>query len=203
MQNKLQELTDKLYNEGLSKGKKEAEALKAAAIKESDKIIADARKEASSILEGARKEAEELRTRVENDVRMAASQTLSAIRQQVESIITSKAVSADVSKSLEDPELIKSVITTVAGAFNAADAAPAGLDVILPASMQSQLQAWFEQNALSIMDKGIDVTFSKQIAGGFKIGPRNGSYMISFAEGDFENILKEYLRPATRKLLFG
>ena len=30
MQNKLQELTDKLYNEGLSKGKKEAEDLKAA-----------------------------------------------------------------------------------------------------------------------------------------------------------------------------
>ncbi len=31
MDNKLQELTDKLYNEGLSKGKQEAEALKAAA----------------------------------------------------------------------------------------------------------------------------------------------------------------------------
>lgn len=29
MDNKLQELTDKLYNEGLSKGKQEAEALKA------------------------------------------------------------------------------------------------------------------------------------------------------------------------------
>lgn len=28
MENKLQELTDKLYNEGLSKGKKEAEELK-------------------------------------------------------------------------------------------------------------------------------------------------------------------------------
>ena len=39
MENKLQELTDKLYNEGLSKGKKEGE-----------EILANARKEAADIV---------------------------------------------------------------------------------------------------------------------------------------------------------
>ena len=201
MQNKLQELTDKLYNEGLSKGKKEAEDLKAAAVKESDRIIADARKEAGKIIADARKEAEELQTRVENDIRMASSQTISAVRQQVESIIISKAISTGIKDSLEDPELVKSLLTTVAKAFNAADAAPAGLEAVLPASMQESLH--FKKNASDAMDKGIDVTFSKQIQGGFKIGPKDGGYMISFAEGDFENILTEYLRPTARKLLFG
>ena len=203
MQNKLQELTDKLYNEGLSKGKKEAEDLKAAAVKESEKIIADARKEAERLLNEARKEAEELKTRTENDVRMAASQTISAIKQQVENIIITKSISADVKKNLEDTALIKEVITTVAKAFNAADAAPAGLEAILPASMQDELKAFFSANAGAAMGKGIEVTFSKQLSGGFKIGPKDGGYMISFAEGDFENILTEYLRPAVRKLLFG
>lgn len=203
MQNKLQELTDKLYNEGLSKGKKEAEDLKAAAVKESDRIIADARKEAGRIIADARKEAEELRTRVENDIRMASSQAISSVRQRIENIIISKAVSADVKKSLEDPELIRSLLTTVAGAFNAADAAPAGLEAVLPVSMQESLKAWFGKNATEAMNKGIDVTFSKQIQGGFRIGPKDGGYMISFAEGDFENILTEYLRPTARKLLFG
>lgn len=203
MQNKLQELTDKLYNEGLSKGKKEAEDLKAAAVKESDRIIADARKEAEKIIADARKEAEELRTRVENDIRMASAQTISSVRQRIESIIIAKAVSADTKKSLEDPDMIKSLLTTVAAAFNATDAAPTGLEAVLPASMQESLQAWFGENAVKAMDKGIDVTFSKQIQGGFKIGPKDGGYMISFAEGDFENILTEYLRPTARKLLFG
>ena len=101
MQNKLQELTDKLYNEGLSKGKKEAEDLKAAAVKESDRIIADARKEAGRIIADARKEAEELRTRVGNDIRMASSQAISAVKQQIESIIISKAISSDIKKNLE------------------------------------------------------------------------------------------------------
>ena len=203
MQNKLQELTDKLYNEGLSKGKKEAETLKATAAKESERIIAEARKEAEKIVEKARKEAEELKTRVENDIRMASFQTISAVRQRIENIIITKSVSADVKNSLEDPELIRSLVTTVAKAFNAADSAPAGLEAVLPASMQKNLQDYFGKNAAEAMDKGIDVTFSRQIQGGFKIGPKNGGYMISFAEGDFENILTEYLRPTARKLLFG
>ena len=203
MENKLQELTDKLYNEGLSKGRQEAEALKAAAAKESEQIISDARKEAERILETARKEAEELRTRVEGDIRMASSQTISALHQQIENIIITKAVSPDVKAALADAELIKSLVTTVAKAFNAADPAPAGLEVILPASMQKELGTWFEKKAAAVMGEGVTVTFSRQIAGGFKIGPAGGSYRISFADGDFENILTQYLRPATRKLLFG
>lgn len=118
-------------------------------------------------------------------------------------MIITKAVSKDVKKNLEDPELIKSLITTVAAAFNAADPTPAGLEVILPESMQKDLAAYFGQSAGKAMSEGLEVKFSKQIAGGFKIGPKDGGYVISFAEGDFENILTEYLRPATRKLLFG
>lgn len=106
MENKLQELTDKLYNEGLSKGKQEAEALKAAAAQEYERIISDARKEADRILEAARKEADDLRTRVEGDIRMASSQTIAAVRQQIENIIITKATSGAVRHNLEDTGLI-------------------------------------------------------------------------------------------------
>ena len=40
MQNKLQELTDKLYNEGLSKGKQEGEELLAKAKVQAEEIVA-------------------------------------------------------------------------------------------------------------------------------------------------------------------
>lgn len=203
MQNKLQELTDRLYNEGLSKGKKEAEDLKAAAAKEAEKIIAEARKKAAEIISNAGKEAEDLKTKVSNDVKMASSQTIAAVKQQLENTIITKAISADLSKNLENPELVRSMLETVAKSFNAAEAAPAGLEAIVPASMQKALENDFGKKAAQAMDNGIDVTFSKQISGGFKIGPKNGGYMISFAEGDFEKILCEYLRPTAKKLLFG
>lgn len=69
MQNKLQELTDKLYNEGLSKGKQEAEELKAKALQEADQIVSQAKNEATAIVAKAEKEAAEIITRADNDVK--------------------------------------------------------------------------------------------------------------------------------------
>ena len=53
MQNKLQELTDKLYNEGLSKGKQEGEELLAKAKAQVDDMLAKAQAEAAQIIAAA------------------------------------------------------------------------------------------------------------------------------------------------------
>ena len=61
MDNKLQELTDKLYSEGLSKGKAEGEQILADAKKQAEAILAQARKQAEDILAKAGKDAEDLK----------------------------------------------------------------------------------------------------------------------------------------------
>ena len=61
MSNKLQELTDKLYNEGLSKGKEEGELLLAQARVEADKIRATGRREAALMVAEAEKSAAALK----------------------------------------------------------------------------------------------------------------------------------------------
>lgn len=203
MPNKLQELTDKLYQEGLSKGKQEAEEMKAAAKKEAAKIIAQAKDEAVKIKSDAEKEAAETKSKVENDLKMASSQTISAIRQQVEKVIITKAIAEPVKAGMEDADFIKSVILTIAKAFDAANPEPKGLELVLPAAMQEKMKSFIESDCRKEMSAGVNVTFSKQISAGFKIGPKDGGYMISFAEGDFEKMLADYLRPATKKLLFG
>ena len=76
MADKLQELTDKLYNEGLSKGKQEGERILADAKQKATSIIEEAKAEAQSILQQAQKEAEDLRTKVGSDIRMASDQCL-------------------------------------------------------------------------------------------------------------------------------
>ena len=53
MQNKLQEMTDKLYNEGLSKGKQEGEEILARSRKEAEEIIAQAQKQAEEVRKAA------------------------------------------------------------------------------------------------------------------------------------------------------
>lgn len=201
MDNKLQELTDKLYKEGLSKGKEEGEALLAQARQEADGILDAARKEAETILKNARKEAEDYRTKVEGDVKMAASQSLQATRKDIENLIIGKVVDEPVTSALSSAEFVKEIIRTVAGKFNPDEAA--GLDVVLPESLKAQLEPFIKGEAASLLKGGIDATFSKKVSGGFNIGPKDGSWFVSFTDGTFKELVGEYLRPATRKILFG
>ena len=65
MENKLQELTDKLYREGLSKGKEEGEALLAKAETKAAEIIETAQAKAKEIIKKAEKDAADYRAKIE------------------------------------------------------------------------------------------------------------------------------------------
>jgi V/A-type H+-transporting ATPase subunit E len=202
MQNKLQELTDKLYNEGLSKGKQQAEQLLAEAEAKAGKIVQDAQTQADQILSKARKDADDLKTKVAADVKMASTQSISALKQQIEKTLMAKVVGSEVKDALQDANFVKPLIETVIKSFNAADIAPAGLDVILPESMKQTLGKALESGLAKELKSSVNIDYAKNIAGGFKIAPKDGGYFISFADGDFEKMFSEYLRPAAKKILF-
>lgn len=201
MQNKLQELTDKLYNEGLSKGREEGEALLAKAKSQAADIVAEAEKKAAEIMTKAEKEAEAYKVKVAGDLKMAASQSVQATRKDIEDLVVFKMTGAATEKALSDEAFVKEVIKAVAEKFNAETAMD--LNLVLPESLKSSLDP-FVKNELSTILKGqVNASFSKKIAGGFTIGPKDGSYFISLTDETFKELISEYLRPATRKLLFG
>lgn len=201
MQNKLQELTDKLYNEGLSKGREEGEALLAKAKSQAADIVAEAEKKAAEIMTKAEKESEAYKVKVAGDLKMAASQSVQATRKDIEDLVVFKMTGAATEKALSDEAFVKEVIKAVAEKFNAETAMD--LNLVLPESLKSSLEP-FVKNELSTILKGqVNASFSKKIAGGFTIGPKDGSYFISLTDETFKELISEYLRPATRKLLFG
>lgn len=201
MQNKLQELTDKLYNEGLSKGREEGEALLAKAKSQAADIVAEAEKKAAEIMTKAEKEAEAYKVKVAGDLKMAASQSVQATRKDIEDLVVFKMTGSATEKALSDEAFVKEVIKAVAEKFNAETAMD--LNLVLPETLKSSLEP-FVKNELSAILKGqVNASFSKKIAGGFTIGPKDGSYFISFTDETFKELISEYLRPATRKLLFG
>ena len=201
MQNKLQELTDKLYNEGLSKGREEGEVLLAKAKSQAADIVAEAEKKAAEIMTKAEKEAEAYKVKVAGDLKMAASQSVQATRKDIEDLVVFKMTGSATEKALSDEAFVKEVIKAVAEKFNAETAMD--LNLVLPESLKSSLEP-FVKNELSTILKGqVNASFSKKIAGGFTIGPKDGSYFISLTDETFKELISEYLRPATRKLLFG
>ena len=201
MQNKLQELTDKLYNEGLSKGKQEGEEILAKAKVQADEIVAKAKAEAAAIVAAAAKDAEDLKTKVQGDLKMAASQSIAATKKDIETLVVAKMTEADVKKALTSADFVKEVILAVAKGFNTEDAVD--LEVVLPEALKKDLEGFISKELAKVLKGGVEASFSKKIAGGFTIGPKDGGYFISFTEDTFNSLISEYLRPATKKILFG
>lgn len=201
MQNKLQELTDKLYNEGLSKGKQEGEEILAKAKVQAEEIIAKAKAEAEAIVTAAKKEADDLKTKVQGDLKMAAGQSIAATKKDIETLVVTKMTAEETSKALTSAEFVKEVILAVAKGFNTEE--PVDLEVILPEKLKAELEPFIAGELAKALKGGVEASFTKKIAGGFTIGPKDGGYFISFTEETFNALISEYLRPATKKILFG
>lgn len=201
MQNKLQELTEKLYQEGLVKGKAEGEELLAKARQEAAQIVAEAKEEAKAITAKAEKDAEDLKSKVESDLKMASAQCLQATKKDIENLLVGKIEAGKVSETLKDSAFIKEIIKTVAARFNAEQATD--LALILPESQKAELEPWVRNELAKTLKAEVAADFSKKISGGFTIGPKDGGWFVSLTEQTFNELIAEYLRPVTRKILFG
>ena len=201
MQNKLQELTEKLYAEGLSKGKQEGEEILAKAKVQAEEIVAKAHAEAAAIVAAAKKDAEDLKTKVESYVKMAANQSVAATKKDIETLVVAKMTEAEVKNALTSADFVKEVILAVAKGFNTEE--PVDLEVVLPETLKKDLEGFVSNELAKAIKGGVEASFSKKIAGGFTIGPKDGGYFISFTDETFNALISEYLRPATKKILFG
>ena len=198
---KLQELTEKLYNEGLSKGKEEGEKMIAEATAKAGGIIADAKAEAAKIIAEAEAKAADIITKTESDVRMAACQSLQATKKDIEELIIGKISSKPVSDTLQDAGFLKDIIQSVASSFSASESKD--ISLLLPESLKEKLEPWVNGELCKALGTEVKAEFSKKIAGGFNIGPKDGSWFVSLTDDTFKELIAEYLRPVTRKLLFG
>lgn len=201
MSNKLQELTDRLYNEGLSKGKEEGEILLFKARKEADEIIANARKQAEDIVTEAENRAAQLKEKAESDAKMASEQALMATKKDIENLLVNALCAEETEKVLSEEKFLKEIILAVAQKFSTQQSED--ISLVLPASLKSMLEPWVSTELKKALKKEISVDFSKKIKGGFSIGPQNGSWYISMSDESFKALISEYLRPVTKKLLFG
>lgn len=197
MENKLQELTQKIYNEGVEKANQEAAVIIENARKQAEELTREARKEADELLKQANNNAAEILRNAQSEVRMSSKQAVSALRQQIGSLITAKVTDAPVKETISDKAFIGSLIVKALEKFNNNAA------LVLPAADEKALEQYFGARLNQVLNSGVDVTFDEKIKGGFRIGPKDNSYVISFTDDDFIGFFRSFMRPRTINLLFG
>lgn len=199
--NKLQELTQKLYNEGLEKGRAEAERLVAEAKEQAAKIVADAKAEAEAIAKAAEMRADDIAKNAMTEITLAGRQAVSKIKTELAEAVIMKSAGAAVKAATMDAEFIKSMLLAVAQNWNSSTV-DVSLVALLPEERRAELDAAIAQSAAECAKAGLEVGYSKEVKSGFKLGEKNGGYYISFTDESFDALLKEYLREKVSNMLF-
>lgn len=202
MENKLQELMQKLYDEGLEKGRAEAGKLISDARAEAQKILAEAQAQADGIVRAARTKAEDVEKNTLTEIALAGRQAVSKIKSEIAGAIVAKSTGESVKSASLDPEFIREMLVSVAKNWNGADSGKVTLQALLPEDARAKLDAAFAKSARTLLDAGIEVGWSKSVKTGFKVGAKEGGYYISFTDADLEALLGEYLREKVYQLLF-
>ena len=201
MQSKLQELTEKIFQEGVEKGNAEAEQILESANSEAKKIIEKAKKDADDILKDAQKKAVELKTNTESEIKLSGKQSLNALKQQIVNVVNNEITSAAIKDAFSDKNFIRKIIETLLSSW-AGSGQSMDLTLLLSEKDEKNLSAFFKKEAKKYLDKGVTVNFDSTLKNGFQLGPKDGSYKVSFTEEDFINFFKHYLRPKLVEILF-
>lgn len=200
MQTKLQELTEKIYSEGVEKAKLEADAIIKAAQEKAKAIEQEALSKADNIVAEAESKAESLKLHIESELKMSIGQAVAALKQTIANTVCMKAIQPSVKELFGDKEFLKGLIGNLIKGF--AEKGTMDLLLILPEKDRQELETYYKNQLASELNKGLELSFSDGVRSGFKIGPADGSYIISFSDTDFTNFFKDYLRPKTKEILF-
>lgn len=193
---KIQELTSKLYSEGVEKGKEEAEKIVAEAKALKQQILDDAHARATEIISSAEKESEGLKSHTEAELRLYAAQSSEALKTEITNLVTDKLATTNVKAAMEDKSFMQKLIVKLVQEWSKNETLSIGVQD------SGELKSYIASNAKDLLDKGLKIESVNGIQTGFTLSPEDGSYKVKFGEEEFINYFKEFLRPQIQKLLF-
>jgi V/A-type H+-transporting ATPase subunit E len=196
MDTKIQDLTDKIYREGVEKGNEEAGRIISAAKEKEKIIIREAEDRAKQILADAGKKASELKKNTEAELRLFASQAVEALKSEIANLVTDKILTDNVKAATADVSFMQKAILEIAGEWAKNDS------VTIRTTDAAMLGKYFEANARELLDKGVKIEQVNGKATSFTLAPAGGTYKVSFGDEEFIAYFKEFLRPQLIEILF-
>ena len=193
---KIQELTEKIYREGVEKGQAEGARLIEEAKAEAAKIIAEAKEQAAAIETGAQKKAAETSANTKSELKLYTGQTLNALKSEIANVLTDKIVKQAVAGLAADKNFLGQFAVTLASKWS--DDEP----IVISSSEAESLKSYFAAQAKELLDKGVTIEKVNGKQALFSIAPADGSYKVNFGTEEFEAYFKNFLRPQLIDMLF-
>ena len=196
MDAKIQELTEKIYNEGVKQGQVEADRLIAEAEARAKKIEADATARAEEIIKSAEHRSSELKKNTESELRLYTAQLIDSLKSSISNQIQGEVAQNSVQELSSDPSFVREFILKLAERFDLTQ----GIEI--STADAEGLQAYFTSHAKSLLESGVSI---RSVAGkptDFTVAPKDGSFKVQFGEAEFIELFKSFLRPEMNRMLF-
>ncbi|HQJ05271.1 MAG TPA: hypothetical protein PLI57_02700, partial [Spirochaetota bacterium] len=105
-------------------------------------------------------------------------------------------------KSLNETDFIKNLIKDIVSRWDS-NSGSLDLNIILPENKKEEFVDFFKSKSNSVLKEGIEVFFESRMTNGFKIGPKDKTFILSFTDKDFYQFFYSFLKPQIKDALFG
>lgn len=200
MENKLDILTKKLYEEGVGKANQEAEKILAQAKENAAKLIAEAEVKAKEIQTNAEAEAENLKKKAESEMALSARQAITALKQAMTNLVAGTVAGNMAKVGFEDKAFVQELLVEIVKKWDVASG-NLNLEMILSEEEKEKFQQFVASKYKELLDKGLELKVG-QTEGAFILQPKTGGYQIAFSEELFETFFNQYMRSFTKGLLY-
>lgn len=197
MVNNIDDLTQKIYQEGIEKANQEAEKILEEAKSNAEKILKQAEKEAEALRQKANKEAESYQRNSLSEIKLGSQQALSSLKQDIQHLLSEKILNQKIEEAFEDATFIKSIIIEIIKEWEK----DAGINLTISEKLRKKIGSSFEKELIKQV-RGLDINFDKKLKNGFKVAQTGKTFQITFTEEDFVEFFKPFLREKIREILF-
>ena len=195
MDNKVQEITDRIYHEGVEKGKAEAQKIIAAAQAEKAVLLKKAQQEAEKIVADAKKFAEELNRNTQSELQLYAGRAVEALKTEIAGLLTETIVDFAVNETVNN-EWLQQLMLSLATEWVTKE------NVVIQTADADALIKYFANRAKNLLNSGVYIEQVNGKPATFAIMPADKGYKVQFGEAEFAAYFKEFVRPQLVKLIF-
>ena len=193
---KIQELTSKIYEEGIIKGNREADRIREDAQHYYDDKVKEAKQKAEQILKKAEEQAAELTKNTQSELQLFANQSIDALKTEIVNLLADKISASSIEKAFETKDFMHKLLLSFVQQIAKEE------QVTVETEAASDFEKYVEDNAKELLNNSLIIKEVKGISAQFIIEPKDGSYKIHFGEDEFLNYFKAFLRPRLVEMFF-
>jgi len=202
MTSKIQELTEKIYQEGVDKAQNQANILLKEAEDTAVELINGAQQTADNIILEAERKSQEIYQGIKEELESITRQVIAITKQKITDSIVTDSSKKLAKVLLDDKHFLKALILELVNKWDMGNGSIDDLSLLLSEKQLKELDGIFKSTALQTLQSKNQIFIDSSIKNGFQIISNSGGFKVSFSDEDLETFLKKFMKPKIQEYLF-